>query len=167
MNIKDIYSELIKRKIEGIMFHEQAMEIMLFFGFDKLYEKQSERFISESSELCEINEFLVKQHNLIVRINEPSDQKLIPSMWYDYTRFDISNNTKQTFMKEFFEKWYEWEKETRDIFLRMSKEAFNEGEIIDFIKINKMAKCTNKEVEKVQEMILKFKSMDFSISCYY
>ena len=70
-------------------------------------------------------------------------------------------------MKEFFEKWYEWEKETRDIFLRMSKEAFNEGEIIDFIKINKMAKCTNKEVEKVQEMILKFKSMDFSISCYY
>lgn len=149
------------------MFHEQAMEIMLFFGFDKLYEKQSERFISESSELCEINEFLVKQHNFIVRTNEPTNPKLIPSMWYDYTRFDISSNTKQAFMKEFFEKWYEWEKETRDIFSRMSKEAFNEGEIIDFDKIKKMAKCTDKEVEDIQNMILKLKSNDFSLNCYY
>ena len=95
MNIKDIYSELIKRKIEGIMFHEQAMEIMLFLGFDKLYEKQSERFISESSELCEINEFLVKKHNLIVRINEDGSVRLIYAGNYatDPSGF-ISTSTK-------------------------------------------------------------------------
>lgn len=163
MTIKEIYAEIMGHKVESLMFHQQAEKMMNFLGFKGLKKWQCYQNIKESVELSKINNYIICHHNIIINEKDPKNISIIPNSWYNYTRFEVDNSTRQTALKDFFGNWQNREKEVKESLSLMYKEVHELGLIADLIEIKKMILDVDKELKCIDRKFLEYKSTDFSL----
>lgn len=164
MQIKEIYSKIIEHQIIGIMLHEQASKMLDFLGFRGLKRWQEYQYISESMSMRSTNRYVINHHNIMVMEGKPTDPELIPMSWYNYTRYDVDTRTKQSALKDFFDKLKSWEHETKKLYSSLYKECCNEGHIADAVKIKSLIEDVDKELKCVDRKYLEYKSVEFDLS---
>lgn len=164
MQIKEIYSKIIEHQIIGIMLHEQAARMLDFLGFRGLKRWQEYRYICESMEMRSTSRYVINHHNIMVPDGNPTDPELIPMSWYSYTRYEVDSRTKQSALKDFFDKLKSWEKETKKLYSDLYKEACNEGYIADAIKIKSLIEDVDKELKYIERKYIEYKSVEFDLT---
>ena len=89
---------------------------------------------------------------------------VIPTNWYNYTRYDVDQGTKRTGVKDGFKKWLEYEKETRQYLSEMARrlESMNEREAAR--KLDYLIEHVEKEIESAQNQLMNLESTGYDMN---
>ena len=58
-------------------------------------------------------QFDINHCNRLVREDNVESVRSIPTSWYNYTRQQVDGATRKQAVKDAFQKWYEWPKQTK------------------------------------------------------
>lgn len=97
-----------------MMFHEQLSDYFDFLNMPGYKTMQCYRFLDESMELRSIHDYYINHFGKLIKQAEVGDPKVISDSWYRYSKKDVSPNDKYKYILSGFEKWVDWEKETKE-----------------------------------------------------
>lgn len=89
---------------------------------------------------------------------------VIPTNWYNYTRYDVDAGTKRSAVKDGFRKWLEYEKETRQYLSEMAQrlEQMNEREAAR--KLDHLIEHVEKEIQTAENKMMDLESTGYDMS---
>lgn len=89
---------------------------------------------------------------------------VIPTNWYNYTRYDVDQGTKRNAVKDGFKKWIEYEKDTRQYLSQMAQrlEQMNEREAAR--KLDYLIEHIEKEIETAENKMMDLESTGYDMS---
>ena len=89
---------------------------------------------------------------------------VIPTNWYNYTRYDVDQGTKRTAVKDGFKKWLEYEKETRQYLSQMAQrlEQMNEREAAR--KLDHLIEHVEKEIATAEDKMMNLESTGYDMN---
>ena len=164
MTVKEIFSELLAHKIKGMMIHEQMANYYHFLGLKGFMKCHECHYFEESLSYRDLCSFYIRKYNMLPSHVDIDDPGMIPDSWFKYERQDVDTNTKRTAVKNGMEKWIAWEKDTKELFERSFMQLYELNDITGAMKIKKMLKDVNKEIECAEQESLNLNSVNFDIS---
>ena len=89
---------------------------------------------------------------------------VIPTNWYNYTRYDVDAGTKRSAVKDGFKKWLEYEKETRQYLSQMAQrlEQMNEREAAR--KLDHLIEHVEKEIQTAENKMMDLESTGYDMA---
>lgn len=89
---------------------------------------------------------------------------IIPTNWYNYTRYDVDAGTKRSAVKDGFKKWLEYEKETRQYLSQMAQrlEQMNEREAAR--KLDHLIEHVEKEIQTAENKMMDLESTGYDMA---
>jgi len=164
MTISEIYAKIVQHQIKGLMVHEQMAEYFDFLSL-KGYEKcQDCHYYKESKSFRHTVRHFINFHNTLVPALEVDNPEVIPSSWYKYTRDDVDITTKKNAVKNAFEVWRTWEKDTKKLYETLYKECMALNEICAALYIETLVEDVSKELKYVEQECLRLKAIDYDLS---
>lgn len=159
----EVFNEISRHMIKGIMFHEQMADYFDFLNLHGLKRWQEVRFFEESAELRGLHRYAINHCNKLVNDGDVPAVRYVPTSWYNYTKYDVDTNTRKTAVKDAFEKWCEWEKDTKALYEKMFKKLTENGYIADANKVNELIKGVDNELKHLTRKMLEYKSVDYNM----
>ena len=167
MTVEDIFKRLDAHIIKGIMLHEQFadyFDFLNFHGYKRLHEY---RFLKESAELRGLHRYYTNHFEKLIPHSDVAAVREIPDNWFMYSRSDVSPSEKKRYVKDAFEKWVEWEKDTKHKYQGAYCELCELGEVAAACKIKDMVSHVDMELKKAMRMLINLKAIDFDLSTIY
>lgn len=89
---------------------------------------------------------------------------VIPTNWYNYTRYDVDSGTKRSAVKDGFKKWLDYEKETRQYLSEMAQrlEQMNEREAAR--KLDHLIEHVEKEIATAEDKMMNLESTGYDMA---
>ena len=163
MTVEEIFSEISKHMIEGIMIHAQMADYYNFLGL-KGYSKCHEyHFIDENSNFRKLSWYYLKHYNKLIPERSNENPNVIPSTWYKYLRHEVDANTRKASIQAGIERWVNWEANTKAFYQTMCKELMNINEVAAAQEIKKYVEDVDRELVTAQQRYLEDKAIDFDI----
>ena len=150
--------------IKGMMFHEQMADYFDFLDLHGLKRWQEYQFISESAELRGIHRYAINHLNRLINDEKVDSTSYIPASWYNVTRQQVDASTRKQGVREAFEKWAHWEKETKELYERLFKMLTDNSKIAEANKVNDLICCVDHELKCVMRKMLEYKAVDYDMS---
>lgn len=154
--VEEIFSEINKRMEIALEFHCKMADYFEFLGlqgFKRLHEYQ---YFDEAKGRRKLHRYYIDHVGKLIH-NKGMEQRkeqekeylyIIPSEWYSYTTLDVGGNTKCKYTCGAFEKYLEWEEETKCLYECCVGALEDKGEIA-------LANFVSEYVDDVQEEIKK------------
>ena len=91
-------------------------------------------------------------------------ENVIPTNWYSHTRYDVDASTKRNAVKEGFNKWLSYEKDTRQYLSQMAQklEQMNEREAAR--KLDHLIEHVEKEISTAENKMMDLESTGYDMS---
>lgn len=160
----EIFETIVAHLTKGVKFHDRMMDLYAFlglYGFKKMHEYQ---YLCESMERRQTKCYIIDHMNIL--IEDKCDEKgldFIPKAWYNYSRQDIPPESRQQYIGPSFEGYKQWEEETKELLSYCANELMYMGKMADFNEVMEMIEDVDKELEHLEKLMLKLKSVDYNI----
>ena len=187
--LQSLYGELINKMKQGVEMHEQLADYYNFLnlpGYQKLHEyqmlcelltyrKAKDMYMKEYNQLVQPNYMsnLLNMNNNMGQNNNmnpsPSNsgnyaENVIPQNWYKYTRYDVDSGTKRNGVKEGFQKWLGYEKDTKQFLTQMEDKLHQMGEHEAARKLDYLIDHVCKEIESAEEKMISLESGGYDMN---
>lgn len=159
----EVFNEISNRMIRNIMKHEQMADYFDFLNLHGLKRWHEYQFFEESAELRGIHRYAINHCNKMIREDDIESVKAIPTAWYNYTRLQVDSSTRKQAVKEALEKWYDWEKETKELYEVLFKRLTDNNKIAEADKVNELILDVDEEIKRVARKMLEYKSVDYNM----
>ena len=160
----EIFDTIVEHLTKGVKFHDKMMDLYGFlglYGFKKMHEYQ---YYSESMLRRKVKCYVLDHMNFMVQDSCDEDGlNFIPQSWYGYSRHDITPEARKQYIGPSFQGYKQWEEETKELLSYCANELMYMGKISDFNEITEMVKDVEKEIERLEHLMLKLKSVDFDM----
>lgn len=163
MTVDEVFQEVSKHQLIGVMFHAQMTD---YFDFLNLhgYKKMSEyHAVEEMKSYKDIHSYVLNHYNKLIRDSAFENPNVIPEGWYEHVRQDVDINTKRQSVKDAFIKWAEWEKGTKAFYSEMYKELCNQNEVAAAQRILNLVEDVDTELKWVERKLIELSSTDYSM----
>ena len=163
MEIERIFAEISSHIIEGVMFHEQMSDYYDFLnlhGYKRCHEYHCR---CEMKNLRKIHRYYINHYNRLIQEDEIPNPKVIPSSWSKYARHEVDSGTKRTAVKDGIQRWYDWEKETKEFLESKFVDLMNENEIAASMKIKKLIRDVDHELKYACRKMIELASVDYDM----
>lgn len=167
MTVEEIFKNLNIHIIKGIMLHDQMADYFDFLnmhGYKRLHEY---RYLEESAEMRGLHRYYINHYNKLLPEAAIENPKAIPSNWYAYERINVNSSEKRSFVMQAFEKWYNWERETKELYQKSYSHLCEIGEISAACKVKDMLMKVDKELKEACRMKLSLKMVDYDLPTIY
>lgn len=163
MTVEEVFSQVSKHMIEGVMIHSQMADYYNFLGL-KGYSKCHEyHFISENNNFRKLTWYYLKHFNKLIPELSNDNPNVIPTAWFKHQRQEVDANTRKTAIQGGIEKWVSWEYNTKVFYQNMYKELINNNEIAAAAELKKYIEDVDNELAHAQQRHLEDKTIDFDI----
>ena len=163
MTVDEIYLNLSKHMIQGIMSHEQWSEYYSFLNLRGYSACHFFHYLKETLSYHELCEYYINHHNKLINETEFEAPTIIPANWYRYTRQDVDANTKRNAVKTALDMWAEWEKSTKKLYEESYKELLAIDEIASAMFVKELICDVDCELKKVQKYQLNKEAVNYDI----
>lgn len=159
-----IFNEIVKRKIGGVMFHEDMANIMDFMGLRGFKREHEYRALKEFADMRSVERYAINHINYIPNGNGANREvNVIPSNWYNASRFQVSDGERKSKLKELYTYWQKWENETK-LFLQHSfQELVELGAIASANKVNELICDVDYELKCLEREMLTYCSLNWEM----
>lgn len=164
MTIDEIFKQVAKHMIEGLMVHTQMSDYFNFLGLEGYQKCHEYHFYAESKNFRKISDYYMKHYNKFITDEHPANPKIIPEDWYKYSRTDVDAATRKSGIQAGFEKWVSWEKGTKRLYEQFCKELMAINEIAASLELKKYIKDVDEELAKATQKYLELNAISFNIS---
>ena len=163
MDIREIYSKIVERMIQGMMFHDQMANYYDFLGLQGYKRCHEYHFMKETCAYRGVSRYFINHHNMLIPEPEFSNESVIPDSWYSHVRGDVDTGTKKNAIKTGLTKWMEWETDTKRLYEDLYKEALDAGDVASAFKIGCLVKDVDKELKSVERYYLNKEATNYDI----
>lgn len=161
MTAKDIFAEINKRQIVGMMFHRELAVMFSFLGLQGFKRLQEYRYKEESCENMKLQYYHIDYCNYLIPELNIDYTSIIPKDWYNADRLDVSVNIKKSYTNRAFVDWQEWEYDTKSTLEQYYKMLIQMGNVSDAEYVACMIKDVSKELKKLERYIEDMKLVDY------
>lgn len=160
----EVFECIIQHLTKGVKFHDKMMDLYGFmglYGFKKMHEYQ---YLCESMERRQAKCYVLDNMNLLIK--EKCDEKgleFIPEAWYNMRRGEITSDDKKRYVGPSFQGYKQWEEETKELLSYCANELMYMGRMADFNEVMEMVEDVNEEIQHLEKVILKLKSVDYDM----
>lgn len=164
MTLEEIFSNIAKHMVKGMMIHDQMANYYDFLGLKGYKRCHEYHYLCECCEFRGLNRYFINHENKLIPLAGVENPNIIPETWYKYSRQDVDTNTKKNAVKNGYALWESWEKETKQLYEDMYKELMNIDEIAAALKIKELICDVDKELKDVERCVLELKAVDYNMS---
>jgi hypothetical protein len=161
MNCDEIFTAIIDRQIEALMFHDQMadyFDFMNLHGFKRMHEYQ---YCTESVEYRKTKRYFINHHSKLISDSGVKAKNYIPADWFNHRREDVSGKLMRQKTEEAFSLYREWEAETLRLYQEYAKMLLDMGHVSDFEKVSCLACDVSCELKKLDRLKLKLSDIDY------
>lgn len=163
MTLEEIFSQIAQHMVVGLMVHSQLNDYFNFLGL-KGYSKCHEyHYFEENSNYKKICNYYITHYNKLVLDQPFKNPGIIPTNWLNYTRQDVSIDIRKTATKNGFDKWIQWEKDTKKLYEQYYKELIALNEEAAAFELKKYIIDVDYELAEAEQQLLFLNAMDFSM----
>ena len=164
MTVDEIFSVLSEHMVEGLMTHSQLSDYFGFLGLEGYQKCHKYHYFEENNNYKKLCDYFLKHYDKIVAEKPFSNPNIIPSSWYQYTRYDVNNQTRKTAIQTGFEKWVEWEQETKNLYEKHYQDLIDLNEIAAAKELEDYIIEVDEELAEANQKYLTLVANDFNIS---
>jgi len=164
MTIEEIFSELNKHMIEGLMAHSQLSDYFGFLGLEGYQKVHKYHYFDENKNYRRLNEYYLSYYNKLIPEKKTDNPKIIPDSWYQYNRQDVNAATRKSSIQTGFEQWIAWEKKTKELYGKCCYELISLKEIAAAEELKYYIMDVNKELSDAQQKYLTLVADNYNIS---
>lgn len=164
MTIEEIFSELGEHMIEGLMIHSQLSDYFGFLGLDGYQMCHKYHYFEENNNYKKVGDYYLHHYNKIIIEKPFKNPSVIPSSWYQYTRLDVNVATRKSSIQAAFEKWVNWEKDTKKLYETLYQELMSLNEIASAKELCKYIKDVDDELARACQKHIELVAIDYNIS---
>lgn len=164
MTIEEIFSDLSKHMIEGLMAHSQLSDYFGFLGLEGYQASHKYHYFEENANYRRLSEYYLSHYNKIIFEKKTDNPSLIPESWYQYSKQDVNAQTRKNAIQTGFEKWIEWEKKTKELYGKYCYELISMKEVAAAEELKYYLMDVNKELSTAQQKYLALVANNFNIS---
>lgn len=163
MTVDEIFKNLATHMVKGFMTHEELANYYDFLALKGFKQCHEYHYLEEFKGYRKLYHYYTEHFNKILK-TDPVDQiNIIPSSWYNHTRYDVDINLKRESVKSGYEIWIKWEKETKHLYEQMYKELININQVAAAKFLGKYVCDVTKELKNAENGYLKHIALDFKI----
>lgn len=159
----EVFNEIAKRQTANIMKHLQLADMFDFLNLRGEKRRQEYHAFEEWAELRALHRYAINHIYRLIDDKGLEIPALIPSAWFSATKKDVSNDNRRQYTKTAYEKWQEWETETKRFYEQSFKTLTDNGKIAEANKINQLIKEVDEELKYLTRELLEYKTVDFSL----
>lgn len=117
---------------------------------------------SEATEHRGTKRYFINHHNKLLPEDEVEALEVVPDTWYRYSRSEVSGQIRRQAVEAAFERYTEWETETKACYEKVAKELLEAGYTADYEKIRCLLCDVDKELKKLDRLVLCLKSVSYN-----
>lgn len=151
---EEIFSEIKRRQIAALMFHEQMADYFDFLslhGYKRLHEYQ---YFAESAEFRHISRYYINHHGKLLPEGFEGEINPIPAAWLTANRMAVGKSTKQKAVEDGFNMYREWESGAKAAYERYAARLRELGHEADAIFVGCLVKDVDHELKCLDRIIL-------------
>lgn len=163
MRERDIFTELAKHQLKGIMFHYDMINYMCFLGFPVLSEIHEKQFEEESEALVDIARHYIELYNHLPEVNSVQAESIIPKAWHGYNRHEISADGRKKALETALKEWAEWETKSCELYSECYQKLIDGGHAESAEFLSDIISDTCHEKKFVNGLIAELKAVDYDM----
>lgn len=163
MNEKDIFADVLRNVLEGLMFHNQMIMYFDYLGLTGFADLQRQRFKDENQEMVSLQRYYVECYGLIPNEANVEARNYIPPEWWEDDRTLITAERKREFVKFGIETWRDWEVKSK---ARYSKAYFDLDGVRDAgatERLGILVQHVERELRYVSGLMTKLRGCDYDM----
>ena len=164
MTIEEVFSEISKHMIKGLMVHTQLADYFEFLGLCGYHKCHEYHYFEESKNFRELCSYYMKHVGKFITDSHIANPNIIPENWFKYNRSQVDASTRKAGVQAGFDKWIEWEKETKVLYQTMYQALVDIGEGAAAMVIQCYLEDVDEELASAQQKQLELKAIDYNIS---
>lgn len=151
-DIEDMYKQIDERMCQALSFHEQLADYFCFLGLQGFKRMAEFQYMKECAERRKMHRRYIDMHNKVLPVEDYRKPMMIPKEWSKHTRHDIDDSVIPKYVKMALTEWYEWEKETKEIYEDVCEQFRSMGLVADEEFIKRLILDVEKECKKIMRM---------------
>lgn len=164
MTVEEIFSQISKHMVEGLMFHSQLSDYFGFLGLEGYQLCHKYHYFEENSNYRKISFYYLYHYDRLILDVPIENPHIIPESWYQYTRHDVNAPTRKSSIQAGIEKWVNWEKDTKVLYERLYQELIKINEVAAAKEFCNYIKDVDDELADACQQHLSLMAIDFDIS---
>lgn len=164
MTVEEVFSQVGQHMIEGLMVHSQMADYYAFLGFQGFQKKHEYHYFEESWNYKKLSDYYMTHYHKILLDRPFQNPNIIPDGWVNHTQMDVSLETKKASVQSGFEKWIDWEKQTKILYQQMYRELISLGEVAGAIELSVYIEDVSKELAAAEQEHLNYLAMEYSMT---
>jgi hypothetical protein len=165
MTIEEIFAEISRHMIKGIMTHASLADYYDFLGLRGYKRCHEYHYLSETAEHRGLCRYFINHHNRLIPKTEFDSVAIIPNSWYAVTRDKVDNKTRYNAVQNGFTVWKNWEKDTKEFYCKMYKELIAIDEVAAAMKVKDYIADVDCELKTVERKMLELQAIDYDMEC--
>lgn len=164
MSVEDIFVELSEHMLKGLMFHEEMANYFAFLCLEGYSYRHEHQYEEESKSYRKITNYYITHYNqLIPKRGRLETPQLIPNTWYGHDRKDVDANIKRNAIREAFQSWVNWEKETKELYESKRTELCEMKEVSAALFIDCFIRDVDNELKDAETELLNLMAINFDM----
>ena len=164
MTVEEIFNEIGKHMIEGVMFHSQMSDYYGFLGLEGNQLCHKYHYYCENKNYKKFCDYYLKHYGRLIIDRGSQNPGVIPENWFNYKRKDVDVNTRKNAVQAGMEKWVGWEQTTKKMYESYYRELMNINEVAAAEELKKYIRDVDKEVASAEQSWLEEIATDFNIN---
>ena len=164
MSVEDIFAEISEHMLKGLMFHEEMANYFAFLCLEGYSDCHEHRYKDESKSYRKVTNYYITHYNqLIPKRGKLDAPQIIPITWYGHDRKDVDANIKRNAIREAFQSWVDWEKETKKLYESKRTELCEMKEVAAALFIDHFIKDVDYELKDAETEMLNLMAINFDM----
>lgn len=164
MTVNEIFTQLDSHMVEGLMFHAQLSDYFCFLGLTGYQICQLYHYYEENSNYRKLSDYCLKHCDKLITQQSIPNPRVIPESWYQYSRKDVNTSTRKNSIQTGYEKWIQWEADTKKLYEKLYQDLISLDEISIAEEVAKYIRDVDEEHAKAYQKHLELKAIDYNIS---
>lgn len=162
--IEELYVMIGERMCMALDFHNQLADYFCFLGLHGFKRMCEYQYMKESKEMRKVHRRYIDMHNKVLPINDAKGPSIIPRDWTKYTTHDIDDSVIPKFVRMALKEWYEWEKETKELYEDICKQFMEMGLYADYDYVETLIVDLEKECKKIMHLYEKLNGTGYDVN---
>lgn len=163
MTIEEIFSQLSAHMVEGVMTHSQLSDYYNFLGLKGYSECHNYHFYCESKSFRDISEYYLTHYNKLIPEIKIPNPDIVPQSWINYVRQDVGMEVRKSAIKIGFDRWVQWERDTKNMYEEFYKELVTLGDIASACFVKELIVDVSEELKDAEQLTLENQVIDYDI----
>ena len=160
--IQDMYSKVITMQAKNIMNHSNLVCVFSFLNLRGYKAWQEHQLYEEMEENLSLKKYMINHQHRLFKEENTFTNELVPSEVYRMDRMNVSRSDKQCLVRCLFEKWKEWEEETKEVYAACVEWRID-SQLADSEKFKDLMRGVDKELKEIETHIIKLKDLDYNL----